>query len=247
MSSLTNVINITGAFVRHSKPLDFPLEWACKDLFHRLDRCVTLHQFDDWHDEQVDWIRQQARNESLERLCEGIALFLRPTILKARLLRKYAEHPHGYLLLYGFRSDRHVSVSALRDVLHAFKAFRGVHEAPDLGAIHIRAMIRSDLTKTFELMFLLGKIATPRRDRCFFRRWQTYLTESQFENFEFDSNDIYSGLDRPQLGNTGFQGVLADPARVPPCCLPHYSTGPFVIVNPSPYGSTVLQNRLDSQ
>jgi hypothetical protein len=171
MSSLTNVINITEAFVRHSKPLDLPLDWASKDLFHRLDRCVTLHQFDDWHDEQVDWIRQQARNENLERLCEEIALPLRPAILKARLLRRYAlEHPLDCLLLYGFLSDRHLIVSALRDVLDAFKAFHAVHEEPDLDAVHIRAMIRSYLRKTFELMFLLGKLATSWRDRCFFRR-----------------------------------------------------------------------------
>jgi hypothetical protein len=246
MSSLTNVINITEAFVTHSKPLNLPLDWDSKDLFRCLDRCVTLHEFDDWHHQKVDWVHQQARNKNLEQLCEEVALALRPAILKARLARSCAlDHSHDQLQLYGFHSDRHLIMSALRDVLDAFKAFRVVTENPDLDAVHVRAMIRIYLKKTFELMFLFGKLAAPwPEDRCFFRCWQTYLADSRFEDFEFDSDDYYPAMDRPHLQNTGLSGALADPAQVPSCCLPYYCTVPLVILNPGPYGTAIVRNSL---
>lgn len=245
MSSLTNVINITEAVVKQSK-LDSPLDWETENLVHRLDRCVALQQFDNWHDQQLGWIRHEAQNEMLERLCEDVALALRPVIMRAHLLRFYASHnkplPAHYL------SDRHVVVLALDDVLQAFKAFRIVSEVPDLNAVRIKAMIRIYLIETFELMFLLEKLASPwRADRCWFKWWQLYLTESQFEDFQFDSEDDYAAMDRPPLEDPRLQGVLLDPAQVPANYLPYYPTSPVLLRNTGSYGPAILRNLLSSQ
>jgi hypothetical protein len=173
-------------------------------------------------------------------------LALRLAIFKAHLLRFHTLHSQP--LPPPFLSDRHVVVSALLDVLQAFKAFRVVNKEPGLGGVHIKDMIRIYLRETFELMFLLGKLAFPwRGDKCWFRWWQAYLVESQFEDFRFDSDDDYPGMDRPHLENTTLQGVLSDPAQVPAPCLPYYSTSPVLLRNTGSYGPAILRNLLASQ
>jgi hypothetical protein len=236
MSSLTNVINIIEVIVKHNK-VEIPLE--TENLVHRLDRCVTLQVFDKRHEQQLGWIRREAQNEKLERLCEDVALSLRPVIMRAHLLKFYTSH--GKPLPAHYLSDRHVVVLALDDVLQAFKTFRVVNQMPDFNAVHIRAMIRVYLRETFELMFLLGKIASPQgADRRWFRCWQFYLAESQFEDFKFDSENDYPSIDQPHLEKSSIQAVLADPAEVPASCLPYHCTGPALLRNFGPYGPAIL-------
>jgi hypothetical protein len=248
MSSLTNVIRILTSFVKDGKKqrkMLVPLDCGQEDLVHQLRRCMNRRAFERWHHTQLDWAQEQARNEALARLCEEVASALQSAVLKAELLRHHTRHKTP---LPRFWSARHLVVSALGDILRAFKAFRAVNEEPDLNAFHIRAMVRRYLMETFHLMFLFENLASSKpQGNFYFRWWEDSLAESHFEDFRFDNAFEYAQLDRPQMENTNLSGALGDLAQMPETCLPHYATHPVVGLNTGPYGAAKYLNRLSRQ
>lgn len=241
MASLTNVINILTSAVRdvkNPKKMVIPLDCDEADLVHCLG-LLKPHAFRQWHRTQLDWVYSaEAQNESLKRLCKAVASALQSALRKAQLL---LDHLRYQTPLSRFWTSRHLIVSALCDILCAFEAFRAVNEEPDLNASHIRTIVRRYLRETFDLMFLFGKFASLEHWYCL---WQASLAASNFEDFSFDSDSDYAGLDRPQMENTNLSGVLEDPAQMPELCLPNFPTPPALVINPGPYGARVYENPL---
>ncbi len=209
MASLTNVINILTYVVRdvkNPKKMVIPLDCDEADLVHCLG-LLKPHAFRQWHRTQLDWVYSAAaQNESLKRLCKAVASALQSALQKAELSRDHLRYQKS---LSRFWSSRHLIVSAICDVLRAFEAFRAVNEEPDLEAYHIRTIVRRYLRETFDLMFLFGKFASLEHWYCL---WEASLAASNFEDFRFDSDSDYAGLDRPQMENTNLSNVLKDPA-----------------------------------
>lgn len=241
MASLTNVINILTCVVRdvkNPKKMVIPLDCDEADLVHCLGR-LKRHAFRKWHRTQLDWVYSAAaQTGSLKRLCNAVASALQSALRKAELLR---EHLRCQTCLSRFWSSRHLIVSALVDILRAFKAFRVVNDEPDLNAHHFRTMVRRYLRETFDLMFLFGKFTSLEPWYCI---WEASLAASNFEDFKFDSDSDYAGLDRPQMENTNLSGILEDPAQMPELCLPNFPTPPALVKNPGPYGARVYENPL---
>jgi len=241
MASLTNVISILTCIVRdvkNPKKMVIPLDCDEADLVHCLGR-LKRHAFKQWHRTQLDWVCSvAAQNESLKHLCKAVASALQWALRKAELL---LDHIRYQTPLSRFWSSRHLIVSALGDILRAFKAFRAVNEEPDLNACHLRTMVRRYLRETFDLMFLFGKFASLEHWYCL---WEASLAASNFEDFRFDSDSEYAGLDRPQMENTNLSGVLEDPAQMSELCLPNFPTPPALVKNPGPYGARVYENPL---
>ncbi|KAE9372404.1 hypothetical protein N431DRAFT_242061 [Stipitochalara longipes BDJ] len=244
MSSLSNTINILQNVVEdktNDEKMAVALDCSSMELIHRLNCCMNPYEFEHWHLRQLDWIHRNAQNEKLERLCEAVAMELRPAIMKVYTL----QHHTWYRTTFPtpFCSARHMVVSALENVLSAFRAFQNVYSEPDLSAIHIRAMVQRYLSNTFDLMFLFGDLAPRRRgDRLFLRYWEAALLKTSYQDFSFDNDFDYACLDRHQMENTNLSGAIPPPGQFPASCLPHHPSRPVVVLNICPYGPSIMPN-----
>lgn len=250
MASLTDAVSILKVLTKDKnkrRKMVVPLDYRNEDILLRLDHCIDLRKFDRRHLARLEWCHQEAHgNTNLERLCKSVASALQYAIVKAELLRFHIRRMTALPTLYW--SARHIVVSALGDVLTAFKYFRVVNEEPDLSPVHIRAMVREYLEEAFKLTFLFGKLVFPKGEgKFFFRCWQASLTESNFEDFRFDHNLDYSQLERPQMEDTNLSGTFPNPAQMPQPYLPYHSTRPARILNTGLYGPAYGLNVLSPQ
>ena len=244
MGSLTNALNILQNVVEdktNDSMMAVPLDCSSIELINRLNLCQNPHEFEHWHLQQLDWVHRNTDDRNLEHLCKTVAIGLRPAIMKAYTLRYHtwcmSSCPHP------FSSARHMVVSALEDVLTALRAFDDVYHEPNLGAVHIRAMVQRYLSSTFDLMFIFGDLAPRRReDRFFLHSWKAALRKSHYDDFRFDHDFEYADLDRHQMDNTNLSGAIPPPARFPELCLPHYPSRPMAILNTYPYGPSIMPN-----
>lgn len=249
MSSLSNAINILENVVEdqtNDKKMAVPLDCSSMELIHILNRCMNPSEFENWHLRQLDWVHRNAQNGNLEHSCEAVAMELRPAIMKAYVLRYQTLRRTSFP--YPFSSARHMVVSALKDVLDAFRAFHNVYKQPDFDAVHIRAMLQRYLANTFDLMFLFGDLAPRRReDRFFLRCWEAALLKYRYDDFRFDHNLEYADVDRHQMENTNLSGAIPPQDQFPGICLPHHPSKTVAILNTCPYGPSIMPNHWSPQ
>lgn len=239
MSTLCNVLGQVENLIGVSADTNRPLEWPKSCLRKQLQRGISTNGFDAWHNRQLEWTREEAKSKILERLTCDVAEMFRPATEKVRRLQAFTRTVRPRALPRGIKSNRHLVISAMKNIHQSFKVFWVVKDEKDLQMDDVKRMVLAYLRKVYRAMILLGQLLFPRRaEEGWFEGCKEYLETSQLMDFRFDLFEYQLIEDRT------FTGVIGDQNQMPDCYFAAHPEPPVFYRNYYAYGPTILRNAI---